>query len=184
MNGLEGTYASCSSVGHADNEGKEKEPPGLDILHGLDELIAVPLLGLCRSLELLGTEGCELALGGRQERGTRGRVWEEEVKEDGPRDCDETKDEEEHLSGLARYQLELRNLTDLPLRKMSFIAENAIRNHGTNNTRRGISSKPERVARDVFVRRIPHSRDERESRANGAFKNTEKQSKNHQACVI
>ena len=64
------------------------------------------------------------------------------------------------------------------------VAQNPIRNHSTNHTRRRIARKPERMARYMLMRRIPHSRDKRKARTDRTLKHTEKEAKNHETSVI
>lgn len=64
------------------------------------------------------------------------------------------------------------------------VTQNPIRNHSTNHARRRISRKPERMARYMLMRRIPHSRDKRKPGTNRALKHTEKEAENHETSVI
>lgn len=70
--------------------------------------------------------------------------------------------------------------TYLPLFDRSSVAQNSIRNHSTNHTSRGITREPERMPRDMFVRCIPHSSNQRETWTDGTFENAEQETEDHQ----
>ena len=70
--------------------------------------------------------------------------------------------------------------TYLPLFDRSSVAQNSIRNHSTNHTSRGITREPERMPRDMFVRCIPHSSNQRETWTDGTLENAEQETEDHQ----
>jgi hypothetical protein len=145
------SYAGCPAIRDADNKREEEEPPGLRIHERLDELSAVPHLGLRGSLELLGPQGCRLTLDGGQKLGRVWRVGQQKPDDGRPGDGDETEQNEEQLEADPSESAAEKGTctawgTYLPLGERALVMQDAVGDHGADDAGRGIAGEPERMA--------------------------------------
>lgn len=73
---------------------------------------------------------------------------------------------------------------NLPLSQISLVAQEPIGNQGSDDTGDGIPCKPDRMSRHMLSGSIPHSRNQRESRADRAFEHTQQRPKGHETPIV